>query len=150
MTIRRAKLQEAALLSDLSVRSKAYWGYDDAFIQDAVADLTLEPIHIENGMVYVSEYQDQIIGYNAFCIDDAPEMTALFVEPDFIGKGIGFGLWEHAVNFAKEQKWSKFKIVADPFAAEKFYLKMGCSQVGELQSPVKADRKLLLLEFKLV
>lgn len=149
MRIRKAKPGEAVFLSDLSVRSKAFWGYDEAFMIDAVADLTLKPMHIKNGMVHVCEVDEQVVGYYAFCVEDGPEMIALFVEPDFIGKGVGLKLWNHSVAFASDQNWSKFRIVADPFAADKFYFKMGCIQIGEFQSPVKVDRKLPLLEFDL-
>lgn len=150
MSIRKATLDEANFLSDLALRSKAYWGYDESFMKDAVEDLTLNPIHISNGMVYVYEDNgDKVIGYYAFSAQDTPEMIALFVEPSFIGKGIGLQLWKHALQFANNQAWPKFDVVADPFAAEKFYLKVGCKQVGEFQSPVREDRKLPLLEYKL-
>lgn len=149
MIIRKANLNEATLLRDLSVRSKAFWGYDDAFMRDAVDDLTLNPKHIESDLVYLCEDGDRVLGYYAFSIEDGPEMIALFVEPDFIGKGIGSNLWKHSLNVARDHGWNKFKVVADPFAAEKFYLRVGCKQVGEYQSPVRKDRKLPLLEFSL-
>jgi GNAT superfamily N-acetyltransferase len=149
MNIRKAKIDEAPLLSQLAVRSKAHWGYDKDFIRDVVEDLTLSPIHIKNQQVYVGEADGAIIGYYAFCEDDGPEMIALFVEPSHIGQGVGFKLWQHALAFARDNGWQKFKIVADPFAAEKFYLKIGCRKIGEFQSPVRKDRKLPVLEYNL-
>ena len=46
-TIRRARPDEAALLSALALRSKAYWGYDTAFIEACVAALTIVPESVE-------------------------------------------------------------------------------------------------------
>ena len=148
--IRLAHIDEAGLLSDLAVRAKAFWPYDEQFIQDCKDDLQLNPAHVDEEMVYVYELDGQVIGYYGFdSTSNEPEMICLFVEPDFIGKGIGSILWKHSVEFAKSKEWTSFKIVADPYAAENFYLKVGCTQIGVYQSPVRADRKLPLLEYKL-
>ena len=37
--IRRARPEDAALLTDLTVRSKSHWGYDADFLADAAANL---------------------------------------------------------------------------------------------------------------
>ena len=110
MRIRKANLSESGFLSDLSVRSKASWGYDNTFMQDAVEDLTLNPSHIGRGLVYLCENDSRVLGYYAFSIDDGPEIIALFVEPDFIGKGIGLKLWQHSLKFAINSGWTKFKV----------------------------------------
>jgi hypothetical protein len=33
VTVRRARAGEASSLDELMLRSKAYWGYDDAFLE---------------------------------------------------------------------------------------------------------------------
>ena len=147
MLIRKALLNEASFLSELSVRSKSYWGYDKKFMRDALEDLTLNPTLIQKNLVHLCESESNILGYYAFSENHEPEMTALFVEPNFIGKGVGLKLWQHSLIFAKSKNWVKFKIVADPFAAKKFYLRLGCQQIGEYQSPVRKGRKLPLLEY---
>jgi len=40
--IRRARLEEGDLLTDILVRSKAYWGYDDAFLESARPELEFQ------------------------------------------------------------------------------------------------------------
>ena len=42
-TIRRARPDEATCLSELAFHSKAYWGYDAAFMEACRDDLTLTP-----------------------------------------------------------------------------------------------------------
>lgn len=37
--IRRARPEDAALLTDLTVRSKSHWGYEADFLADAAANL---------------------------------------------------------------------------------------------------------------
>lgn len=147
MRIRKADIHETALLSALSFRSKSFWGYDESFLNDAIEDLTLDPIHIKRGLVYLCQENERVLGYYAFSDIDAPELIALFVEPDFIGKGLGWMLWQHAIQIAASQGWMKFKIIADPFAAEKFYAKVGCHQIGVIESPIRKDRFLPLLEY---
>lgn len=149
--IRLAVFSEVKLLSQLSMRSKAYWPYDQEFIRDCEDDLRLDPRHFKNEMVCVHEINGKISGYYAFCESDGEsEMIALFVEPELVGSGIGHKLWKHSIDFAKKQRWSHFKVVADPYAAEKFYLKLGCKQIGEIKSPVREGRVLPLLQFDVV
>lgn len=149
LNIRLAKLSEVDVLTDLSIRSKSYWGYDKEFISDAIEDLTLNPNHINNKMVYLCELNEKVIGYYALADKPEPEMIALFVDPNFIGKGIGYKLWNHSLRIVSEMGWNKFKIIADPFAAEKFYLKVGCQKVGDYQSPIRINRKIPILVYEL-
>ena len=41
--LRPARPDEADLLTELCLRSKAVWGYDDAFMRACRAELTLSP-----------------------------------------------------------------------------------------------------------
>lgn len=79
-----------------------------------------------DGLIFVGEIEGKIVGFFGFGTNtNEPEMTHLFVEPTLIGKGIGKKLWVEAIGFAREKGWEAFKIIADPFAAENFYLPMG-------------------------
>ena len=51
--IRRARPEEAGVLSALALRSKAHWGYDADFLAACRDDLTLIPEEIATSMVYV-------------------------------------------------------------------------------------------------
>jgi GNAT superfamily N-acetyltransferase len=146
---RLGKKEDAQALSALALRSKAFWPYDEKFIQACAEDLTISETRAAGGFIVVAETENQILGFYGFDQDlrDA-EMTHLFVEPSLIGKGLGFQLWSHAVQFAKDKGLEPFKLIADPYAAEKFYLKVGCEQVGEVESSVVPGRKLPLLVFR--
>jgi len=150
ITFRLGKNSDSKILSDLALRSKAYWSYDKEFIDSCAEDLAISEERAGGGFIIVAEKNNQVIGFYGF--DQGlreKEMTHLFVDPSFIGKGVGLQLWNHAVLFAKNHGLKEFKLIADPFAAEKFYFKVGCTQVGETDSSAKPGRKLPILIFKI-
>lgn len=105
LQIRRAHVDEAGALSDLCFRSKAYWGYSDAFMEACREDLTVTPDYIETGLVIVLEDENRLLGFMG--LEQLEEsgrwlLKDLFVEPDAIGKGYGKTLWEHMRKLAKE------------------------------------------------
>ncbi|MDN4094710.1 GNAT family N-acetyltransferase [Brevibacillus agri] len=98
-------MDEAGALSDLCFRSKAYWGYSDAFMEACREDLTVTPDYIETGLVIVLEDENRLLGFMG--LEQLEEsgrwlLKDLFVEPDAIGKGYGKTLWEHMRKLAKE------------------------------------------------
>lgn len=148
LTIRPGQPSDAVALSALALRAKAYWPYDEQFIKDCADDLRISPERAGCGLIFVAEEDGAISGFYGFGVDTSnPEMTHLFVEPEKIGKGVGKMLWNDAIVFARSRKWKSFEILADPYAAEKFYLPMGCQKIGEVDSSVRRGRKLPLLRF---
>jgi GNAT superfamily N-acetyltransferase len=148
LTIRPGKSTDAFELSNLALKAKAYWPYDEKFISDCANDLQLSPERAGGGLIFVGEEGGAIVGFYGFGTDvTSPEMTHLFVDPKKIGKGFGKLLWNDAKVFARSRGWKAFQILADPYAAEKFYLPMGCQRIGEVASSVRPDRKLPLLRF---
>src|SRR5215831_3613877 len=89
--IRHARPEEANTLSDLSFRSKAYWGYDAAFMEACRADLAITPAEISDQPIYVMEERQQLIGFYDLRAVDAEEtlLHSLVVDPDMIGHGYG-------------------------------------------------------------
>jgi GNAT superfamily N-acetyltransferase len=132
--IRPARPTEAALLSDLALRSKGYWPYDAAFLEACRAELTLTSGYIETHEVRVYEQQGRVVGF--YALDEKPpggELDFLFVEPDAIGHGYGKQLMLYAVESARRRGWPHLIIEADPYA-EPFYLAMGAVRIGEVPS----------------
>lgn len=148
VVIRQAQASDASELTALAMRSKAYWPYDADFIRDCRDELTVTRERAGSGLIFVAEAGGQIAGFYGYGSGD-PEMVALFVDPPWIGKGVGKKLWAHALEFARAKGWGSFDIMADPYAAEKFYLPMGCQKIGEIASTVRAGRMLPLLRYEL-
>lgn len=144
--IRRGQVQDCHLLSHLAYKSKGYWGYTEDFLQQCKEDLTVTKEYIEENPVFVMESDNTIIAFYSFTINDM-KLDALFIDPDYIGKGLGKIIWDHLLNKAKELGISEFTLDSEP-NAEGFYLKMGAKNVGSTPSTVFPDRHLPLMKVK--
>jgi GNAT superfamily N-acetyltransferase len=150
LRLRDGRRDEARLLSELALRSKSYWGYDQAFLDACRAELTLGPEDVEIKRVTVAEHDGQVVGFYALA-GDPPEGTLadLFVEPDHIGTGVGRALWEHAMGVARTLGFARLTLEADP-GAEPFYLAMGAHRIGSVPSGSIPGRFIPLLEVPIV
>ncbi len=134
LSIRRARLEEAAALTDLAMRSKALWGYDDVFMAACLAELTVQPAAIEGGEVWVAERDGAIVGLLEVVPEDGrAELRLIFVEPGCARSGIGRALWDHAEMRARAHGAQRLALDADPNAVP-FYERMGMQVVGESPS----------------
>ena len=144
--IRPARLDEAAALTDLSLRSKAHWGYDDHFMDLSRDALTVRDGWIEAGMVLVAEHDGACVGVAAIAPDgDGHEVAVFFVDPATMGKGIGADLFAAMVDLAAQNDIATLGILSDPNAAG-FYEKMGARPVGTEPSDAIPGRELPFLE----
>ncbi|MFF2176441.1 GNAT family N-acetyltransferase [Lysinibacillus sp. NPDC058147] len=144
MLIRSAKVQDCDLLSNLAYKSKAYWGYTEDFLQQCKGDLTVTKEYVEENPVYVMESDNKIVAFYSFTLNEL-KLDALFIDPEYIGKGLGKILWKHLLNEAKELGISEFTLDSEP-NAEGFYLKMGAKNIGFTPSTVFPDRQLPLMK----
>jgi GNAT superfamily N-acetyltransferase len=131
-TIRRAEQRDREELARVSFRSKAYWGYDDAFMESVREQLTPSESYIAGGRVYLAETPDgTILGFYGFLYEDEHLwLYDMFIAPEAIRTGIGRMLWNHAVDLARATGEPAFFIESDP-NAEAFYLKMGAIRDGQ-------------------
>jgi GNAT superfamily N-acetyltransferase len=149
--IRQARIDEAQRLTELTLRSKAHWGYDAAFMRDVVDDLTFRPEKFQPDFhVYILECNGQRVGFCSLIPREREtiELHDLFVEPGFIGKGYGKRLWNHAVAVARNLGFRVMILTANP-NAEAFYLSQGAVRTGEKPSTVRPDRMVPLMQFLL-
>jgi N-acetylglutamate synthase-like GNAT family acetyltransferase len=133
--IRPAKSSEAKFISDLALRSKAYWGYSPAFIEACRHELKYTARDIEKNQFFVAELEGQIIGFFALEIisPTSVELEALFVDPAYINRGYGRKLINSAKSVAKELGCEIMIVQGDPHAKD-FYLKAGGKFIGERES----------------
>ena len=149
--IRRARPEEAARLTERTVRSKSHWGYDAEFLADAATELQFQPSKfLPDFHVYLLESDDGMVRfYDLIPMDEEHiELHDLFIEPKHIGKGYGRQLWDYAVNLARELGFRALVLTADP-NAEPFYQRQGAVRTGEKVSSVRPDRNLPLMEYRL-
>src|SRR5262245_1291360 len=121
--IRVATSEDTDPLTELTLRSKAHWGYDAQFMDDVRPEMVVRPEQIENDWVYLLETDGRICGY--YDLEKRDDgmiwLESLFIEPDAMGLGIGRRLWDHAVQTARAQGFSHMEFESDP-NAEGFYL----------------------------
>ncbi len=151
--IRPARVEEAAALTELSLRSKAVWGYDASFLARCRLAMQVKAAAIERQPHFVAEAAGaapgRILGFYGFEPEaEGVGLDYLFVEPDVIGRGVGTALWRHAVETARALGHSALIVVADP-NAEGFYRRMGARPIGAQGSDLERGRLLPVLRFPL-
>src|SRR5690349_18104674 len=113
--IRRARPGEAAALTALILRSKAHWGYDEAFMGQAASELVLTESDLERADVLVAERDGVPLGVASVAHDAHPPLLdLLFVEPSAIGTGLGAALLDAALAAARGRGIGELRIVSDP------------------------------------
>ncbi|HEY0681476.1 MAG TPA: GNAT family N-acetyltransferase [Steroidobacter sp.] len=136
-TVRPARPDEARLLSDLALRSKAHWGYSAEFLAAVRNELSYRVEQIESADMSftVLEVDGAPVGFYALKLLTATEveLDSLFVEPHFIGRGLGRKLIEHAKLAATGLGARRMIIQGDPNATA-FYVAAGGVLTGTRES----------------
>lgn len=148
--VRAALPADADVLTALAVRSKAHWGYPDEFMEACRAELTYDSGYLAAHEVYVVEVGDHVAGFCSLerLDDERVELGGLFVEPEFIGTGLGRALMRRALVAARDAGAHTMVIHGDPHAAA-FYEASGAAQVGKVASCSIPGRFLPLYEIDL-
>ena len=137
-SFRRARPDEAQAITELVMRSKRHWGYDDAFMAALTPELTFtrEDLRRELDHVEVLESGGELIGVFRLSWRTADAyLSDLWIAPEAMGHGYGRLVFERAA--AVGRGWGKglMELEADP-NAEPFYLHLGAVRV--CMSPVAA------------
>ena len=150
--IRAAIITEAEVLTELALRAKAFWGYPDDFMAACRDELTVRPADLESQQFTyrVLERDGAVLGFYSLerLSEDEFELEALFVEPDYIGTGLGRELFAHAVTLAGALGGQSMLIQSDPHASE-FYRGAGARQVSMRPSDSIPGRELPVFEIAL-
>lgn len=132
MILRPARLDECAILDDICYRSKAYWGYDAAFMASVRDQIRVSRAAVTNGRVWVAaDAADRPCGVvEVDPLDETvADLTLLFIDPDHMRKGLGRRLYAKALALAASLGARHLVIDSDPQAAA-FYASMGAVRTG--------------------
>jgi GNAT superfamily N-acetyltransferase len=147
--LRDARPDELPALSELCLRSKAVWGYDDAFMTACRTELTLRPGELRSTHIQVAERDCSVVGLAQVKVTGTDaELLKLFVEPALLGSGVGRLLFEWATARARGLGAVRITIEADPGAAA-FYERMGARYAGLAPSQSIAGRMLPRMQMEL-
>jgi GNAT superfamily N-acetyltransferase len=127
-------------------------GYQQDFLRQCAAELSYTPEQLSSPQFYfaVAQKHTEIVGFYALNVaeENNVELEALFVEPSFIGIGIGTKLLKDAVNYLKQRGAVKLLIQGDPNATA-FYQRNGGKLIGQLCSRSIPGRSLPLFEMSI-
>ena len=149
MIIEKAKITDNEILTVITKKSKAYWGYSNEQIEDWSPFLTVTEEYIETNSVFNLMLDNQIIGYYSFFheSENSIKLDNLFVLPDFIGKGFGKLLMNDFLVGLQDLSVQKVVLNSEP-NAESFYIKFGFVKIGQIETSIK-DRYLPIMELKI-
>jgi GNAT superfamily N-acetyltransferase len=131
ISIRRVRPGEADALSRIAIAAKRHWGYPEHWMEIWIPQLTFTPDYFETNESWVAVEQDAPIAfYTVQEREGSAWIENMWVDPAWIGHGIGKGLFQHAVSCSKAQGHQTLQLEAEPNAVG-FYEKMGMTRVGE-------------------
>ena len=142
--IRPARAEDLLAIADATMRSKAHWGYSEAFLEACREELTATEADPGPGLMTWDDGSPRAV---AHVIPGQPEaeLYRLFIAPEAMGQGVGAALFRWAADYARATGAIRLGLDADPYATP-FYEKMGCVQVGEVPSQTWPDRMLPRME----
>jgi GNAT superfamily N-acetyltransferase len=146
MKLEKANSNDSKVLTAITKKSKAYWGYSEEQIQNWSDSLTITPTYIETTSVYKLVIDTKTIGYYSFFYEDEHtiKLDNLFILPEYIGKGFGRILMYDFLILVKRTNVNKIILDSEP-NAEMFYAKLGFVKVGEIETSIK-NRCLPIME----
>jgi predicted N-acetyltransferase YhbS len=135
LVIRSARSGEREALEDLQRRSSLHWPMYREQLAAQPDAIELPGEQIAAGLVRVAEQYGLVVGFAVLLerCAGACELDGLFVEPDWMGAGIGRRLVNDAKRIARERGATRIDVVANPQAVG-FYERVGFVSVGEAQT----------------
>ena len=147
--IRAARPDEAAAITDLALRSKRLWRYDEAFMTAMTPVMSITPSDIEAAHVEVLESEGRLLGFLRLeWQEDHAWLEDLFIDPELVGQGHGRRLFEHAAAISHERGYEVMRFESDP-NAEVFYLRRGAVRIGMSPNTAVPGRSVPLMELRL-
>jgi GNAT superfamily N-acetyltransferase len=123
--IRGTDPSEGERLREVAIASKGYWGYDVELVREWAASYDFSPLGLRNKEVFVADVSDRVVGWASLIpAGDVCRLDDLWIEPEWIGSGIGSRLFRHAAERATELGCGHMEWEAEPNALG-FYEKMG-------------------------
>lgn len=147
MEIVRAAPELSETLSRIALAAKRHWRYPERWIEIWTPVLTLSGEYVAANPTFVALVDGAPAGFYALVL--APDraraqLDHLWLLPEWIGRGLGRALFEHAAATARALGAAGMDIEAEPYA-EPFYRHMGARRTGERATLVEDQPRLLPL-----
>ncbi len=123
--IRPCRDEEGERLREIAIAAKSHWGYDIDRVRAWAAMGDFSSHGLRSKDVHVAETGGRVVGWTALIQrDDVCWLDDLWIDPEWIGKGIGSRLFRHALERGRELGARRIELEAEPNALG-FYEKMG-------------------------
>jgi GNAT superfamily N-acetyltransferase len=125
VTIRGPAADEGGRLKEIAVSSKGFWGYEPDKVREWADRGDFSPALLSRLTVFVAEAEERAIGW--ISLEPKGELwwlADLWVEPEWIGTGVGSHLFRHGVQQAQREGATRLEWEAEPNSVG-FYEKMG-------------------------
>ena len=145
ITIQRAAPEQHERLTRIAFAAKKYWGYPERWMEIWKDALTITPEFIVVNEVHAATLESEVAGFYGLIVSRGKvQLEHMWIDPDYIGRGIGKQLFDHAIEIATGLGADSIEIESDP-NAEGFYKRMGARQVGESVSELEGQPRVLPL-----
>ena len=137
------------VLTEITKKSKAHWGYTKKQMENWSTDLTITKKYIESNHVYKLCVDTHTIWYYSYIYLNEKEVKLdnLFVLPNYIGRGFGRLLMNDFLERVKKENRKKVTLESDP-NAENFYQHYGFIKVDHIETAI-SGRYLPIMELKI-
>jgi GNAT superfamily N-acetyltransferase len=129
--IRPGNVHEGARLKEIAIASKGFWGYEPARVREWADRGDFTPSGLAELTVFVAESDGRAVAWASLIPrGELAWLEDLWVEPEWIGKGVGTRLFRHAAECARRGGAKTMEWEAEPNAM-RFYEKMGGAHVRD-------------------
>ncbi len=129
--IRRACADEGPRLKEIAAAAKGSWGYDPESVARWAGQGDFSPRRLAELDAFVAEADGRIVGWcSLYPKDSTWWLEDLWVEPAWIGQGVGARLFRHAAAYAHSRGGRRLEWEAEPNAVG-FYERMGARYVRD-------------------
>ena len=133
ISIAQADAKDAERLSQIAFAAKSYWNYPEEYLKLWKEELTITSAYIrKNTVLKAVNEQGKILGFGSIAFSaalDAYEIGHLWVNPKYIGTGVGHRVLNSLIQYAQKIGIKRLYSVSDP-NAQGFYEKMGFVKTG--------------------
>ena len=118
-------------LRAIAFEAKMHWGYDRALVEEWARAGDFEAASLGKRLLYVGEVDGEPVGWAALIPrEEVGWLEDLWVEPAWIGRGLGRALFEHVAAEARRRGARRLEWEAEP-NAQGFYEHMGGAYVRD-------------------
>jgi len=118
-------------LREIAVEAKAHWGYDRALVEEWALGGDFDPESLRKRLLYVAESDGRPVGWAALIPrGEVGWLEDLWVDPPWIGRGVGRMLFEHVAAEARQRGARRLEWEAEP-NAQGFYEHLGATYVRD-------------------